>query len=146
MIRLLSSLTVAVWMVATIAGPAEDTGQAPTGWQSPPADILEVLHAPRLPWVWTSPSGEHLFLADPVTYPPLAELAAPMHKLAGMRVNPVVNGFHGAQGATSPRLVRVESGAETPLDLPVDVAAGNDSRSWQEIDEGIRERARKQGR
>jgi dipeptidyl aminopeptidase/acylaminoacyl peptidase len=128
MIRLSSILTVAVWMVATIAGAAEGIGQAPTGWQSPPEDILEVLHAPQLPWVWTSPSGEHLFLADPVTYPPLAELAAPMHKLAGMRVNPVVNGFHGVQGATSPRLVQVESGAETPLDLPVDVEV--DDVTW----------------
>ena len=43
-------------------------------WRSPPQDILDVLYAPRLPWVWTSPSGEHLLLADPVTYPPLAEV------------------------------------------------------------------------
>jgi dipeptidyl aminopeptidase/acylaminoacyl peptidase len=51
-------------------------------------------------------------------YPPLAELAAPMHKLAGIRVNPAINGIHGRHGGTSPRLVRVEDGATTPLDLP----------------------------
>jgi len=61
-----------------------------------------------------------MLLADPVLYPPLAELAAPMHKLAGLRVNPATNGHHGEHGGTSPRLVRVEDGATIPLDLPTD--------------------------
>ncbi|NQV15241.1 hypothetical protein HQ531_07270, partial [bacterium] len=73
---------------------------------------------PQLPWVWATSSGEYLFLADPVIYPPLAELAAPMHKLAGIRVNPVMNNHHGQHGGTSPRLVRVEDGTTIPLNLP----------------------------
>jgi dipeptidyl aminopeptidase/acylaminoacyl peptidase len=64
------------------------------------------------------PTGEYLLLADPVFYPPLEVLAAPMHKLAGTRVNPVLNSVHGGYGATSPRLVRVEDGAVVPLALP----------------------------
>jgi dipeptidyl aminopeptidase/acylaminoacyl peptidase len=97
---------------------AQEAGPASTGWMTPADDILEVLHAPSLPRVWTSPTGEYLLLADPVMYPSLAELAAPMHKLAGMRVNPATNGQHGRHGGTSPRLVRVEDGVTTPLDLP----------------------------
>jgi dipeptidyl aminopeptidase/acylaminoacyl peptidase len=96
----------------------DDSSQPPNAWQSPPEDLLQVMHAPQLPSVWTAPSGEHLFLADPILYPSLAELAAPMHKLAGMRVNPATNGPHGRRGATSPRLVRVEDGTVTPLELP----------------------------
>ena len=42
--------------------------------------FLEVLYAPQLPWVWTAPSGEHLLLADPIFYPPLAEL---IHTVTG---------------------------------------------------------------
>jgi dipeptidyl aminopeptidase/acylaminoacyl peptidase len=99
--------------------------QPANAWKSPPADLMEVLHAPQLPRVWTAPSGEHMLLADPVLYPPLAELGAPMHKLAGMRVNPATNGPHGQHGGTSPRLVQVEGGATTPLDLP----AGAEVRS-----------------
>jgi dipeptidyl aminopeptidase/acylaminoacyl peptidase len=106
--------------IAASAGASDESPQPPTEWQSPPEELLEVLHAPQLPWVWTAPSGEYLFLADPVLYPPLSELAAPMHKLAGMRVNPALNGRHGQHGGTSPRLVRVEDGTTTPLDLPVD--------------------------
>jgi len=135
MVRRLTWLTIAMLMLATSAAAAGGKNAAATGWRSPDPDILEVLHAPRLPMVWTAPSGEHLLLADPVIYPPLAELAAPMHKLAGTRVNPAINGFHGRHGGTSPRLVRVEGGAETPLDLPAgaevhDVAWTADGRRF----------------
>ena len=101
--------------------PTTDAGMQPANaWKSPPADLMEVLHAPQLPRVWTAPSGEHMLLADPVLYPPLAELGGSMHKLAGMRVNPATNGYHGQHGGTAPRLVRVEGGATSPLALPAD--------------------------
>ena len=96
----------------------DDKSLASGGWQSPPEDILEVLNAPQLPMVWTAPSGEHLLLADPVLYPPLSELGGPMHKLAGIRVNPTINGYHGSHGGTDPRLVKVADGTLIPLNLP----------------------------
>ncbi|MBE9158314.1 S9 family peptidase [Nodosilinea sp. LEGE 06152] len=108
-------------MTAASAGAFDDSLTSTTGWQSPSKEVLEVLHAPQLPYVWTAPGGEYLLLADPVLYPPLAELAAPMHKLAGIRLNPALNDYHGRHGGTSPRLVRVENGAMTPLDLPGEV-------------------------
>jgi dipeptidyl aminopeptidase/acylaminoacyl peptidase len=117
MSRLLAAFIILFWGLATFATPSANA-QPTNGWQSPPKEILDVLHAPRLPWVWNAPTGTHMVLADPVTYPPLSELAAPMHKLAGMRVNPKTNSMHGQHGGTSPRLIAVESGVETPLDLP----------------------------
>ncbi len=89
-------------------------------WQQPPPEVLEVLHADDLPWVWTAPDGAHLLLADGVIYPPLAERAAPMHELAGVRVDPTTGGFHGEWGATGPRLVAVDGGREIALTLPED--------------------------
>ena len=103
--------------ITAIAG-TDDIQSPAGGWQSPPKEILEVLHAPQLPTASTAPSGEYLLLMDPATYPPLAALAAPMHKLAGMRVDPTINGLYGVYGASSPRLVRVDNGAVTPLALP----------------------------
>ncbi|MEO1621405.1 MAG: prolyl oligopeptidase family serine peptidase, partial [Cyanobacteria bacterium J06632_3] len=97
---------------------SDDTLPPTHRWQSPPEEFLSVLHAPQLPWASDSPTGKHLFLADPIIYPTLAELAAPMHKLAGMRVNPKNNGYYGRHGATSPRIVRVADGAEVSLHLP----------------------------
>jgi dipeptidyl aminopeptidase/acylaminoacyl peptidase len=113
-------LTAVAFMVTASAGASDDSLQSAIEWQSPPEELLEVLHAPQLPLVWTAPTGEYLLLADRVLYPPLAELAAPMHKLAGIRVNPAINGHHGEHGGTSPRLVRVNGGATTPVNLPAD--------------------------
>ncbi|MBN2409988.1 MAG: S9 family peptidase [Candidatus Aminicenantes bacterium] len=118
MFRRLTRCPLIVILTATVAGAAVQDRPPVTGWQSPPEAIRKVLHAPQLPSVWTSPTGEYLLLADPVIYPPLAELAAPMHKLAGMRIDPVVNFFYGLHGATSPRLIKVANSAETSLDLP----------------------------
>lgn len=127
MLRVVIHLTALALLLAPLAAAGE-APQSATAWQQPPAEVLEVLHAPLLPTVWTSPTGAHLLLADPVSYPPLAELAAPMHVLAGMRVDPVVGTIHGRHGATSPRLVEVAGGAETALPLP----AGSeiDSVAW----------------
>ncbi len=120
--RIVILLALVVVPFSMVANPvaSDDSLQTATGWQSPPDEFLKVLHAPELPWVWTAPDGEYMLLADPVSYPSLAELAAPMHKLAGIRVNPVLNSYHGRHGGTSPRLVRVGDGATTPLALPVD--------------------------
>ena len=121
MLRLLTPFAAALCLSspssATVA-PAQDPGKT---WQRPPEEILRVLHAPRLPSVWTAPTGEHLLIADPVLYPSLAEMAGPMHVLAGMRVDPTTGNIHGRHGATSPRLVAVENGATTPLALPAEV-------------------------
>ncbi|MGD1851878.1 MAG: hypothetical protein ACFCBU_15255 [Cyanophyceae cyanobacterium] len=99
---------------------AEDRQQLPTGWQSPDKELLDILHAPPFPRVWIGPTGEYMLLADPVLYPPLSELAAPMHKLAGLRVNPAINSHQGHHGSKFPRLLSVENGTETPLELPAD--------------------------
>jgi len=120
MSRALTGILAVLFLLTLPVGVAADTPQAETGWQTPPEAVMEVLHAPRLPWVWTSPTGEYLLLADPVTYPPLAEMAGPMHILAGLRVDPKVNYHHGRHGGTTPRLVKVEGGAEKPLALPAD--------------------------
>ena len=108
------------FLIVRVAGATDEGIQSITTWQSPPREILDVLYAPQLPWVWAAPTGEYLLLADPVLYPSLSELAAPMYKLAGIRVNPVLNYDHGRHGGTSPRLVQVEDGSVTTLDMPED--------------------------
>ena len=118
---LITLSTVVYALTVQTAGGFASEEASKTTWQQPPQEIMEVLHAPRLPSVWTSPTGEYLLLADPVTYPPLAELAGPMHVLAGMKVDPTTNNTHGRHGATSPRLVQVDGGEEIALGLPQDI-------------------------
>jgi dipeptidyl aminopeptidase/acylaminoacyl peptidase len=116
MSRQLTTLASAFLMLLSFA--AGVASQETSGWRQPSADIMEVLHAPQIPSVWTNPTGEVLLLADPVLYPALAELGGPMHKLAGLRVNPTLNAIHGRHGGLAPRLVRVENGETTPIGIP----------------------------
>ena len=118
MLQACAVVTAILSTLVPTSGAAVTCQQAETGWRKPPEEVMAVLHAPQLPSVWTAPTGRHLLLADPVVYPPLAELAGPMHVLAGMRVDPTTNDTHGRHGATSPRIVPVEGRAEIPLALP----------------------------
>jgi len=125
MSAIISVLTVVPFITVISQETSIDNQRSATEWQKPPKEIMEVLHAPKLPAVWTSPTGEYMLLADPIVYPSLAELAAPMHKLAGIRVNPANNGYHGQHGGKSPYLVRIDDGITIPLVLPEDAEVYN---------------------
>ncbi|NNM25997.1 MAG: S9 family peptidase [Phycisphaerales bacterium] len=103
--------------MATLTAAAHAAPEGTT-WQKPPAEVMEVLHAPQMKSVAPAPTGEHLLLGDPILYPPLAEMAGPMHVLAGMRVDPATNNHHGRHGSTTPTIVTVNGGKETTLDVP----------------------------
>jgi dipeptidyl aminopeptidase/acylaminoacyl peptidase len=63
-------------------------------YKKPPKEILDVLNAPVTPGVSLSPSRDYLLLVRTERYPPISELAEPMLKLAGLRINPRINGPH----------------------------------------------------
>ncbi len=65
-----------------------------TSWRKPRQQILDVLHAEDLPTTLLSPTGEVLALMKMLRYPPLADLAQPTLRLAGVRLNPRTNGRH----------------------------------------------------
>lgn len=60
-------------------------------YRRPPNDIQEVLDAPVPPDVFLSPDGGRMVLAQPMDYPSIADLAEPVLKLAGVRINPRTN-------------------------------------------------------
>ena len=88
-----------------------------TSWQQPPAEVLDVLHAEQMPSTWTSPDGRSALLTQRVTYPPLADRAAAMLPLAGIRIDARTNSYHGRNGYASPRLLSLEDGSESPIDI-----------------------------
>ena len=67
-------------------------------YRQPPKEIADILNSPVTPITLISPAKDKILLAEPLRYPPISELASPMLRLAGLRINPNIN------GATSPTL------------------------------------------
>lgn len=88
---------------------------AEQNYQKPPKEVLDVLNAPVTPRAYVSPSKTHVLLADPLRYPPIADLAQPMLRLAGIRINPKTNGPHRGPSNTGLVLKRVGDGTEVRI-------------------------------
>src|SRR5215217_8083134 len=63
-------------------------------YKQPPKEVMDVLNAPPIPLTTVSPAGDRIAMLEPLRYPPIADLAQPMLRLAGERVNPNNNGQH----------------------------------------------------
>ena len=87
-------------------------------YRKPPKDVLDVLNAPATPRASVSPAHTYVLLTEPLRYPPIADLAQPMLRLAGLRINPATNGPHRALVNTSIVLKRIADGTETRLRTP----------------------------
>ncbi|HWG39914.1 MAG TPA: prolyl oligopeptidase family serine peptidase [Candidatus Acidoferrales bacterium] len=64
------------------------------GYQKAPPPISDILNAPPTPLVEVSPNSKWLLVVDRLANPPIADLAQPMLRLAGLRINPATNGRH----------------------------------------------------
>jgi dipeptidyl aminopeptidase/acylaminoacyl peptidase len=73
-------------MAALMIGPAR--GQTP--YKLPPNEVVAILDAPPPPLPIVSPTRDNLLLVEIRYYPSIAELAEPVLRLAGVRINPRV--------------------------------------------------------
>ncbi len=88
-------------------------------YQKPAKEILDVLHAPASPFTSISPDKTHILLMDRRLYPGIDELAAPVHRIAGLRINPANNGPH-APGMvfTGMTVLNIDTGKQTRIAVP----------------------------
>ncbi len=93
-------------------------------YRRPPQQILDVLNTPPAPQASLSPAGDTLLLIQPVRYPSIADLAAPMLRLAGQRINPATNGPHRASHFAALTLKRIADGSEVKVALPAGAKLG----------------------
>jgi dipeptidyl aminopeptidase/acylaminoacyl peptidase len=102
---------------------APGAARAEDRYRQPPAAVHEVLRARANPLVDVSPDGKYAVWARPRLYPPIADLAAPMLRLAGVRIDPRNNGVHGwgyDEGGFT--LKQLPDGKEIPIRMPQDLA------------------------
>lgn len=100
--------------VLTIAASA----LAETGYLRAPEAIRAVLDAPASPLLSVSPSSTHAIVYRGRRYPPVAEVGAPVLRLAGERINPRTNGPHTALTYHSFELLALADGRRIPLSIP----------------------------
>src|SRR5450756_245461 len=89
-----------------------------TPYQKPPQAVLDVLNSPPTPTLAISPTRHFAVQGQPVRYPPIAEPAQPMLRIAGMRIKPKTNGLHNTTFNSSLTLRKIPEGAEIKVDLP----------------------------
>ena len=88
--RLLARALPAFVLIAALGGPA--LAQDGLAYQQPPAPIADILDRKPTPTPSLSPDRTTLALFDRSNLPPIAELAEPMLRLGGYRINPRNNG------------------------------------------------------
>jgi dipeptidyl aminopeptidase/acylaminoacyl peptidase len=97
---------------------------AQQGYQKPPKAVLDVLDAPSSPNVSLNPTRDKMLLVELSRYPSIAQLAQPMLRLAGSRINPNTNGPHGGGRIVKLTLKNMSDGKETAITIPAGAALG----------------------
>ena len=89
-------------------------------WKTPPPAIARVVEAPPSPSVVVDPTRTWLLLVDTTSLPPLADLARPMERLAGSRIDPASNGPHRPRRLVGMQVVKIADGSTRRIKLPDD--------------------------
>ncbi len=91
---------------------------AQTAYRRPPKPVTDILDAPPFPTASVSPDRKTIALVTTGRYPPIADLAEPMLRLAGLRINPRTNGPARQPRVTGLALLSVDGGEPKPVKLP----------------------------
>jgi dipeptidyl aminopeptidase/acylaminoacyl peptidase len=120
--RCLFLCLLAVSCAFAFAAPAENSAHSAAStkfaYQKPPKIIREVLESPAPPITLVSPTRDRVLVIDSLRHPPISDLAQPMLRLAGLRINPATNGRHHPPHHVGLRLIAVPGGHETKLSVP----------------------------
>ncbi len=87
-------------------------------YQQPPKEIRDVLNAPPTPAISVSPQRDYAVFLQAVRYPPIAQVAQPFLRLAGLRIDAETNGLHMAPYYVSLAIKRLPGGEDVAITLP----------------------------
>lgn len=91
---------------------------AQSEYKKPAQSVLDVLLAPLPPNAIVSPAHDRVVMATPVRYPPIADLAQPMLRLAGVRFVRQNRALHAAPYWSEYNLVKVADGSSVKVETP----------------------------
>src|SRR5271155_2431211 len=114
-----------------VTSAATTTTEGASGYNQPPKNILDVMHAPSPPVPRVSPTEDAILLVSWQDYPSIARVSTPFLRLAGVRVEPKNHSKHdtpGGYGITpcvrSFELVHIADGAQVHIALPAGACPG----------------------
>ena len=140
--RLLAGALIACATSVALAGQANTTlskktaaaataSEGASGYNKPPKNILDVMHAPSPPMPEVSPTQDTILLVSWQDYPPISRVATPFLRLAGVRVEPKNHSKHDTPGgygitpcARDFELVHVADRAQIHIALPEGACPG----------------------
>ena len=88
------------------------------GYKKPPKEIQEILDAPGFPTASISPTKDKMALLERVSYPTIEDMAAPMLRLAGLRINPDSNSRSTTRYFVGGEIMDIRSGKKVKLNVP----------------------------
>ncbi|MEO2088995.1 MAG: prolyl oligopeptidase family serine peptidase [Gemmataceae bacterium] len=91
---------------------------AQTAYQKPPQAVADILNAPSIPSVSVSPTRDYLAIVESARYPSIAEVAEPMLRLAGLRINPQTNGPARASRVVGIAFRKIDGGEPVAVKIP----------------------------
>jgi dipeptidyl aminopeptidase/acylaminoacyl peptidase len=125
MSRRIRALFAALTLAVAVAPAA-----AQTGYQQPPDVVARILDAPAKPTTLVSPDRSLLVMLERPGLPSIAEVSAPEHRLAGIRLNPRTSGPSRQNPATGISVMPMTGGDARPLAMQLPAGAGISNPSW----------------
>jgi dipeptidyl aminopeptidase/acylaminoacyl peptidase len=104
--------------LALLLAAAPSAFAAETLYEKPPKDLAEVLNAPPPPTLSVSPTRDYAIILESVRHPTIAELAQPMLRLAGVRIDINTNGPHLLPHNVAYIIKKLSDGSETIVTVP----------------------------
>ena len=106
------ALSLALGLASATSASAQD------GYRTPPANITDIVTRAPAPRVVLSPDKATMLLMEREALPPVADLARPMEKLAGLRLDASINDRHGTRAYVGMTLQDIATGETRTVQLP----------------------------
>ncbi|HET7618794.1 MAG TPA: prolyl oligopeptidase family serine peptidase [Vicinamibacterales bacterium] len=118
--RLFPLLTMVTVLTAAGVYAQTPSGTA-SGYLLPPKVVVDIFDAPPTPSVIVGPQREMIALLQRRSAPTIAELARPIYRVAGARIDPATNARQQRTGGiVAITLKTIDGGRETKIQLPAD--------------------------
>src|SRR5215472_6913036 len=93
-------------------------------YHKPSKVIAEALNALPTPGASISPQRDYVIFTQGIRYPSISEVAQPMLRLAGIRIDTNTNGMHLAPYSISFELKHLTDGADIKISTPANAKLG----------------------